>query len=207
MTKYYPPEVKKKSFTCPICNVYSMQMWHGVILPYENPGETPRLEIASCVQCNKHSFWLDGKMIFPIRGNGPFPSEDMPAEIKKDYEEALLILSLSPRSAAALLRLAIQKLCKELGEEGNNINDDIASLVKKGLSAKIQQSLDFVRVIGNNAVHPGQIDIEESPEILITLFEMLNIIVETMIAQPRRVEDAYKSLPEAAIKAIKKRDN
>ena len=39
--------------------------------------------------------------------------------------------------------------CGHLGESGKNINDDIAALVKKGLNLMIQQSLDVVRVIGN----------------------------------------------------------
>ncbi|WP_424033423.1 DUF4145 domain-containing protein [Methylocella sp.] len=49
----------------------------------------------------------------------------------------------------------MQKLCVELGEKGKNIDDDIANLVKKGLSPELQQALDILRVIGNEAVHHG----------------------------------------------------
>ncbi|MBV4465809.1 DUF4145 domain-containing protein [Pseudomonas sp. SWRI79] len=83
----------------------------------------------------------------------------MPDDIRRDYDEASAILELSPRGAATLIRLGIQKPCKDLGQPGENINKDIGARVAGGLDARLQQTLDAVRVIGNNAVHPGQIEI------------------------------------------------
>lgn len=91
-------------------------------------------------------------MYYPDIENAPFPNPEMPQEVLKLYLEAASIHGKSPRGAAALLRLSIQVLCKELGESGKNINTVIASLVKKGLLEIVQQFLDTVRVIGNNAV-------------------------------------------------------
>ena len=96
-------------------------------------------------------------------------------------------------------------LCQELGEKGTNINDDIKNLVAKGLPDIVQQSLDIVRVTGNNAVHPGQIDTDDL-EVVNKLFDLLNIIVEYMIALPKRVSGLYAALPNNAIESIKKRD-
>ena len=69
----------------------------------------------------------------------------------------------------------------------------------------MQQSLDIVRVTGNNAVRPGQIDTDD-PEVVTKLFDLLNIIVEYMIALPKRVSGLYKGLPSNAKDSIKKRD-
>jgi hypothetical protein len=68
-----------------------------------------------------------------------------------------------------------------LGESGTNINSDIASLVKKGLNPKIQKSLDVVCVIGNEAVHPGTIDLRDNTDVAIQLCKIINIVTEAMI--------------------------
>ena len=116
-------------------------------------------------------------------------------------------MTTSPRGAAALLRLAIQKLCKYLGESGENINIDIKELVKKGLPQKLQQALDSLRVIGNNAVHPGQIDIKDDIDTAHKLFVFINVICDNQITQPKTIDEFYKTkIPENLRNAIDKRD-
>ena len=127
-------------------------------------------------------------MIYPSTGTAPPPNPDLPKDIKADYEEARSISSTSPRGAAALLRLVIQRLCIELGEEGKDLNTDIANLVKKGLNEKVQKVLNSVRVIGNEAVNPGQMDLRDDAETARKLFDLVNLIVEMMITQPKRVD-------------------
>ena len=124
----------------------------------------------------------------------------------RPLSEAREICGASPRAAAALLRLSIQKLCKELGESGKNINNDIANLVLKGLPSQIQQALDIIRVIGNNAVHPGELNPEDVAEVAFSLFELTNQIVEEMISKPKKLEALFNRLPEGARDAIKRRD-
>jgi hypothetical protein len=136
----------------------------------------------------------------------PLPNSDMGDQIKADYIEAGAVLSDSPRAAAALLRLALQKLCRQLGEKGDNINEDIKNLVAKGLNPLVQKSLDALRITGNNAVHPGEINLEEEPEKVLKLFELLNFIANKMITEPREIENFYSALPENARDAVNKRD-
>ncbi|WP_205910641.1 DUF4145 domain-containing protein [Rhizobium sp. P44RR-XXIV] len=161
---------------------------------------------SQCHNCNGLHLWLGSKMIYPTSSAAPLANEDTPPEILPDYNEARDILQRSPRGAAALLRLAIQKLCKELGESGKNINADIASLVKKGLDPKIQKALDVLRVVGNEAVHPGTIDLRDDVDTADSLFHFFNLIVEKMISEPKHIDDVYAKLPVDKLKAIDDRD-
>ena len=160
-----------------------------------------------CYNCDDISLWIYDKLIYPQRGEAPEPNPDLPNEIRRDYDEASSILDLSPRGAAALIRLCIQKLCTKLGQPGKNINDDIGALVTNGLDSRVQKALDAVRVIGNNAVHPGQIDLKDDRATAETLFKLLNLIAEKMISEPKHVDDVYGSLPPEALEQIKKRDD
>lgn len=145
-------------------------------------------------------------MIVPSEAPVPPPHVDLPESCKSEYDEARDIVARSPRAAAALLRLCVQKLMCELGEKGKNINDDIGTLVKKGLPVEVQQALDYCRVIGNNGVHPGEIELTDNPEIAHSIFEMINFIVEDRISRPKKIAALYKVLPEGALNAVAKRD-
>jgi hypothetical protein len=164
------------------------------------------LNLSQCFSCGEFSVWIHDRPVFPATMEGPPPNPDLPDAVRLDYEEAGRILNLSPRGSAALLRLAIQKLCAALDEKGKNIDDDIASLVKKGLSPLVQKALDAVRVIGNEAVHPGSLDLKDDRDTATRLFNLVNLIAEQMISNPKHVEEMYRKLPEGKRKAIEKRD-
>lgn len=145
-------------------------------------------------------------MIYPLHSTVESPNPDLPQTIQDDYEEARLIANFSPRGAAALLRLAVQKLCQHLGEPGRNINADVASLVAKGLPVSVQQALDSVRVIGNEAVHPGSIDLRDDVSTVYRLFKLVNFIASKMISEPKEIADLYNGLPPDKLAGISKRD-
>lgn len=218
MSKHIAPTLGQPSFHCPHCGVLSEQTWSNNIhchytglLPNGGQGHTQYVlqntMTSKCGHCKQISLWINDKMVYPLTGNVEMANPDLPEDIKNDYNEAKDIVNISPRGAAALLRLAVQKLCIHLGEKGTNINDDIKSLVKKGLPETMQQALDSVRVIGNNAVHPGTIDLNDNIEIAYALFGFVNIICEMLISQPKKVKEYYeKHIPEGLRNAIEKRD-
>ena len=150
--------------------------------------------------------WIDDEYIYPQK-QAIEPNIDMPPSVKSLFEEAGKIYSLSPRAACALLRLAIDRLCNELGENDRDINKNIGAMVSKGLPPRIQQALDVVRVVGNKAVHPGTIafDVDDENTALM-LMKLLNMIVDYMISQPKALDEMYNQLTDSIKTSIAKRD-
>ena len=163
-------------------------------------------DLSFCDHCKKYSIWVNSKMVHPRTFAAPPPIEEMPDSVKELYNEARCINNDSPRGACALLRLAVQLLIKELGENKKNLNQAISKLVERGLSPEIQQALDSIRVIGNNAVHPSHIDLKDNPKTMNTLFKLINFITEKMIKEKQQIEEIYSSLPEKEKNAIEQRD-
>ena len=217
MREYIEPEFKKDAFHCPYCNVFAHQEWRFRLLLYNSDG-TSRTEsmynqlrisgwsTSTCGHCNKTSFWLGEKLIYPKSSIAPLPNEDMPEDVKDDYLEARDIVNESPRGACALLRLSLQKLMPHLGESGNNLNTDIGNLVSKGVSLEIQKALDSIRVIGNDAVHPGELDLKDDVSTAIVLFRLINFIVDNQISSKKEIDEIYSSLPLNKVRGIENRD-
>lgn len=212
MTPFTPPSFLKRAFNCPYCGAYANMQWSGMHSPQGGFG----LHLARCLHCDERSCWkgttrrdgdfVEGVMLLPEGSVAPLPHPDMPQEVVIDYSEARAIVNRSPRGASALLRLALQKLCIALGQTSGNINNDIGALVKSGLPVEIQQALDVVRVVGNNAVHPGELSEQDIGDVAVTLFELVNAIVEDRISRPKKLAALFERLPEGAREAITKRD-
>ena len=158
-----------------------------------------------CSHCREVAVWVNDKMVYPSATLGIRPNQDLPDNIKDLFEEARQVATISPRSAAALLRLCIESLCKHLGEDKGSLNDSIAGLVKKGLDPELQEMLDTVRVIGNNAVHPGKLNEDDNKERVLLLFGIVNFIAERMISLGKSLTRLQEGLPEGELKRIHRR--
>lgn len=208
------PEFEQNAFNCPFCNAYAHMDW----IRRTTVNLSFMLWTATCAKCELASIWrsqlhehtneiLRTQMIYPDITVSVIPENDMPYDVKADFEEAKSVFQKSPKASAALLRLALQKLLKHLGEPGENINTDIGSLVEKGLlNVGVQRAADTVRITGNNAVHPGVMNDEDIDYIAAKMFDLINFIVKKTITEPREIEDIYNSTPEGARNAITRRD-
>ncbi|MCG8017724.1 MAG: DUF4145 domain-containing protein [Candidatus Thiodiazotropha sp. 'RUGA'] len=163
--------------------------------------------ISTCESCGDIALWINQEIIYPRKSTIDPPNKDLEEGIKSLYLEAANIFKDSPKGATALLRLALQMLLKQIGKEGRNINSDIRELVTDGLSPKIQQALDLLRVVGNNAVHPGQINLDDNQEVALKLFHILNFIADELITKPKELEALYNDVvPESTRNHIAQTD-
>lgn len=210
---YIEPKKDLLSYTCPHCNTISQidsktHTFEKDVKSYMNgtPTYVSVMTIHRCQCCGKKIIWIGDNYIYPdIVAEEANP--DMPESVEQLYNEAGLIYNKSPRAACALLRLAVERLCNELGEKGD-INKNIGALVEKGLPKSVQKALDVVRVVGNKAVHPGQISFDVDDKGTATmLMHLINIIVQRMISEPKEIDSLYQGLPESVKQSIEKRDN
>jgi hypothetical protein len=94
-------------------------------------------------------------IIHPIQPIGPPPSETMPRRAAESYETARLTASISARAAVILLRSCLE----ELLEPATSLANAIGELATRGFPQQGLHLLEFVRVIGNEAAHSGDVDI------------------------------------------------
>lgn len=222
--KHYPPEFLASKFHCLRCKVYAKQYWGSLktevrynrngnfatkVLNTANgfAGDLPDEYVASrCDHCSEFTLWHDKKIMFPRQISVEAVNDDASEEVKNLYNEAALILGDSPRAAAALLRLALQVLLGEIGGKGENINTDIAAIVKGGADDQVQKALDILRIFGNSGSHPGKINIKENSELVKKMFGLINFVITKMISQRKEIDGLFNSLPEGVKKQIEGRD-
>lgn len=220
LNKFESPRYKKEAFTCPNCSTFSKHDWTHTLVN-ESYGQfsgnigmgvekqkVNYLYLCKCEHCGYISFWYNENLIWPLNTGVESPLDEMPEDIKTLYNEASSIVELSSKGACAILRLALQKLCNRLAgqDEKKKIDGAIKKLVENGLPATLQKAMDTVRIVGDEAVHPGEINIDDNKDLAIAMFRLLNIIIDKMIVEPKQIDDLYNLMPENKLEGIKNRD-
>jgi len=191
-------------------DTYTCRTWHIYFCP-------------TCRNINLIGFYESEDDFFDVKEKTLYPSavsaevlaksEKLPSDLTVDYEEAQNVAEISPRSAAALLRLLLEKLCKKYLLENNKIkgseklNTMIGILVKEGISDTIQKACDILRITGNETVHAGTIDIRDNPESVKFFFELVNMIADYLYMKYKRIPEIYSTLPTDKLDGIEKRDS
>lgn len=130
-------EILKITFVCPSCRKIN------ILLQYDNlnyPGKFPD---------SIFSIW-------PFLNTRKACPKEVPSHIAKDYEEACLVVPLSPKASAALSRRCLQNFLREVvGVKSSDLSHEIQDVIESGkLPIHLSASIDAIRNIGNFAAHP-----------------------------------------------------
>jgi len=165
---------------CPACS--------GLIVMYSDP----RSHVMPGSGLTKPKDDQSG-VIFPRRpALKPLPPE-VPTEYRGDFDEARLVVELSPKSSAALSRRLLQRVLHErFNINRPNLQQEIQEFISTlGPPSHLIQQLDAVRLVGNFAAHPikdtntGAItDVEEGEAEL--LIETLESLFDFAFVQPAK---------------------
>lgn len=197
------------AFNCPYCQAYAHQSWWSLT---RRNGSSAGASQSQCGRCHESALWFDANetLLWPQATGGVPAHTEMPEASRVLYDEARAVARLSPRAALALLRVAVDVLLREVvpGAGSKRLNDIVGLAVKQGLTPAARVALDALRVIGNDAVHPEQIVLdEEDPAAKVTaLCRLLNLVVEQLVAQPRMASEMLDALPDGVKRGIEQRD-
>lgn len=168
------------------------------------------LAFSMCHACGKYSLWSDHTLVYPQKNVVKPPSDFMPSDVKEIYQEASGVLTISPRASSALLRLALERLLPQVGAKKDSINNMIGQLVsEKKIMRRTKEAMDALRIIGNDSIHSNEIVLDENRDeekTALTLFRLLNRIVNETIGAEKELEEIYNGLPKSKLDGIKNRD-
>lgn len=217
---YTPPVLDERAFHCPHCKTYAHQIWAIIgCAVRRTPSDILAahfqqvfinqrdlegvIKTSLCGYCRHICLWCNEKIVYPDVSIAPPPNDDLPKKALENYREASSVFFRSHRAAAALLRLAMEEIFNHVECKGNTLQEKIDYLIEHHkIPKEIAEAMDIVRIIGNEAVHPGTIDLQEKPETVTALFNLVNLVAERLITGPREIKKLHESLPDS-----KKRKN
>lgn len=216
----FPGYGKNATFKCPYdnCGAVSQHDWGIAQLvafkPTSNASFIGRnvspdtvVMLALCQACEQEVVFVNGQLSYPEENSAPRPHDDMPEAVRALFDEAATIFDKSPRGASALLRVALETLLPDLGAKKKGLNDAIGELVKLGKAPPdVQRALDTIRILGNEAAHPGTINLSDDSETAFKLFSLINLIVDRAIGEPKRISALYGALPPEKLEHVVRRD-
>ncbi len=100
-------------------------------------------------------------LVHPRSSQRPKPSQHVPRDLAKDFQEACLVLDDSPKASAALSRRCLQSLIREHANiVKRNLAQEIDALIESNtLPPYLLEQIDGVRNIGNLAAHPTRSEV------------------------------------------------
>jgi hypothetical protein len=163
--------------------------------------ECERLSLSVAVDVyTKGNFWKTEKDFHLLPRSNAKPTPDyVPEAIRKNYEEACLVLADSPNASASLARRCLQGMIHDVFDIRERTLKDEIDALEQELNPLVWNAIEKVRKLGNIGAHMEKdvnliIDVERhEAEQLIELIELL--INDWYVVRHQR-EERLKSIGE-----------
>lgn len=150
------------------------------------------------------------KILYPLSTRGIKLSKEVPDIYKNDFEEASIVLPLSPKASAALSRRCLQNFLHDhLNIKERTLAKEIRKFIEtQSLPSYLLDAVDAIRNIGNFAAHPmkdtntGEV-VNVEPGEAEWLLEVLEMIFDFYFIQPAKLKQRRTELNEK-LKAVGK---
>lgn len=190
--KYDAPKGKSTGFDvssgfCPSCKKLIVLVRNGI---YLEDGRIERLETIH-----------DEVIVYPKHANSREIPSEVPEQYRKDFNEAEIILPLSPKASAAIGRRLLQRILREEYKLGpSNLAKEIEKFIHlPNVPSHLTQAVDVIRSVGNFAAHPlkdtntGEIVNVEAGE-ADWILDVLESLFDFTFVQPIRLKERKEKL-------------
>ena len=139
-------------------------------------------------------------LLYP-KNNNILSCDYIPNDYYQDYEEAIKVISASPKASAALTRRLLQKILREKFKiQKKDLAKEIEAFIDlDNIPSHISEAVEAVRIIGNIAAHPtknlntGEIVPVEVGEAE-WLIEVIEALFDFVFIQPIKLEQRKEEL-------------
>ncbi len=150
-------------------------------------------------------------MIYPKATLYSF-NDGIPKKYIDDFQEARLVLPISPKASAALTRRILQFISRdEYKIKARNLSSEIEKFITlSGIPSHFSDAVDAVRVIGNLAAHPTKdnntveiVEVEKNEAEW--LIEVIDALFDFTFIQPEKLKKRQQELKLKLEKVTKKK--
>lgn len=175
---------------CENCQKLVVLLVHGILFYRQNYGSWEINRI------------LSSSFLYPEVKNLK-STEYIPPDFANEFNEAVNVLAISPKSSAALTRRILQNILREYYNiEERTLDAEINKFIQlPNIPSHLTDAVDAVRTIGNIAAHPTKdkntgtiVDVESGEAEW--LIEVIEALFDFTFIQPKKLEERRSRLNE-----------
>jgi hypothetical protein len=147
--------------------------------------------------------------LIPASAALTFP-DYVPKPVRDDYEEACLIVDLSPKASATLARRALQGMIRDYWKVSKARLIDGIEAIKDKVDPLTWAAIDAVRSVGNIGAHMENdinVIIDVKPEEANKLIQLIEILVKDWYVTTHDREERLKSVGQVALDKDQKKNS